>query len=69
MDENAVAKELLMLVGSHRLIFRVFDRCLDGKLLAAPEVKEITNRTLRLYRELLQQEGFTEEASKLEETW
>jgi hypothetical protein len=32
VDEDAVAKGLLMPADQHRLILRVFNRCLDGKL-------------------------------------
>lgn len=69
MNEDAVAKELLMMAGQHRLIMRVFDRCLDGKFLKHPEVKQVAQRALGLYKDLLQREGFTEEATNAGENW
>lgn len=69
VSEDAVAKELLMLAGQHRLIIHVFDRCLDGRLLNHPEVKQVTQQALELYRDLLRREGFTEEAGTAGETW
>jgi hypothetical protein len=67
--EDAVSKELLMLAGQHRLIMRVFDRCLNGKLLQQTKVKDAAQRALSNYKDLLQREGFTEEAVNAGESW
>ncbi len=69
LDEDAVAKEFLMMAGQHRLIMRVFDHCLDGKLLQEPAVRELAQRVLGLYKDLLRREGFTEEATTAGERW
>jgi len=69
LDEDAVAKEFLMIAGQHRLIMRVFDHCLDGKLLQEPAVRELARRVLDLYKELLRREGFTEEATTAGKSW
>jgi hypothetical protein len=69
VDEDRVSKEFLMLAGQHRLIHRVFDRCLDGKLLGHPEVNQFAQRAMDLYKELLRREGLTEEATTVGETW
>lgn len=69
VNENAVAKEMLMLAGQHRLIIRVFDHCLDGNLLKHPDVKQVALRALDLYKDLLQREGFAEEATTVGESF
>ena len=69
VDEDAVAKELLMMAGQRRLIIRVFDRCLDGKLLDQPQVRQVARRALDLYKDLLGREGFAEEAITAGESW
>ncbi len=69
MKEDAVAKELLMMAGQHRLIMRVFDRCLDGKFLKPPKVKQVAQQALDVYKDILRREGFTEEATTAGENW
>lgn len=69
LDGDAVPKELLMLVGQHRLILHVFDRCLDGKLFEPPNVKHIAERALGLYGELLLREGLADQATAVEKSW
>jgi hypothetical protein len=64
VDEDAVPKELLMLAGQHRLILRVFDRCLDEKLYSDGFVQAIAQRALVQYKSLLVREDFTEEEVK-----
>ncbi len=61
VEENRVPLESLALADQHRLIIRVFDRCLEGKLLSCPEVKEVAQRALGLYKDLLQREPLTKE--------
>ncbi len=69
VTEDRVQQEFLMLADQHRLILRVFDRCLDGKLFDHPDIKQRAQLAMTLYKELLQQEGFTEEATAVGETW
>lgn len=69
VNEDAVAKELLMIAGQHRLIIRVFDHCLDGKLLGSPEVKQVSQRAMDIYKDLLRREGFIEESATVGESW
>lgn len=69
LDEDAVAKEFLMLADQHRLIIRVFDRCLDGNILESPEVNGVAKRALDLYRDLLLREGLTEAAEAAGDRW
>jgi hypothetical protein len=69
LDEDAVAKASLWLVGSHRLIIRAFDRCLDGNLLIQFDVGRLAQCALNFYKELLQCEGFTKEAITLGGSW
>jgi hypothetical protein len=67
-NDDAIAKEMLMLVEEHRLIIRVFDRCLEGKILNHPDVKELAQQALKLYRDLLRREGIAKHATS-EEVW
>ena len=69
IDEDAVAKGLLLLVDQHRLILRVFDRCLDGKLYSEEAVQAVAQRAFVQYKELLIREGFTEEVKTVGDVW
>ena len=69
VDADAVAKEMLMLADQHRLIIRVFDHCLDGRLLKHSDVKQVAQQALNLYKEMLRREGFTDEATAAGENW
>lgn len=69
LDEDAVPKGLLMLADQHRLILRVFDRCLDGKLYGDNAVLAVAQRALAQYKDLLVREGFTDEAQAVGGVW
>jgi hypothetical protein len=69
LDDDAVAKELLMLAANHRLIFHVFDRCLDGNVLNHADVERIANRAFRSYKDLLEREHLNEELLTVGERW
>jgi hypothetical protein len=69
VDEDRVPKEFFFLADQHRLIIRVFDRFLDGKLLTCPEVKQLAQRALDLFKDLLRREGFTEQANNVGDNW
>ena len=67
--EDRVPREFLLLVDQHRLIIGAFDRFLDGELLACPEVRQLAQRALDLYKDLLRRQGLTEEAKTVGESW
>jgi hypothetical protein len=69
VDEDAVPHGLLMLVDQHRLILRVFDRCLDGKLYSVDAVQALAQRAFTQYKDLLVREGFTEEVKLVGDVW
>jgi len=69
VSEDAIAKELLMIANQHRLILRVFDRCLDGQLYRDSDVKQIAHQAFEQYKDLLQREGFTAEAASVGDDW
>lgn len=69
VDADRVPKEFLMLVGHHRLILHVFDRCLETTLLGSEEVSRLCQAAIALYRDLLGREGLTEAASAVGELW
>lgn len=69
VDEDAFPKGLLMLADQHRLILRVFDRCLDGKLYGDAAVRAIAQRAFTQYKDLLVKEGFTEEVQTVGDVW
>lgn len=69
VDEDAVPKGLLMLADQHRLILRVFDRCLDGKLYRDGAVQAVAQRAFAQYKDLLVKEGFTEEVKTVGDVW
>ncbi len=68
-DEDAVANGSLLLADQHRLILRVFDRCLDGKLYRDATVQAVTQRAFAQYKDLLAREGFTEEVQTVGDAW
>jgi hypothetical protein len=63
VDKDVVAMELLMMSEQHLLIIRVFDRCLDGKLLEQPDVKQVAQRAMTLHKDLLQPKSLAEGAT------
>jgi hypothetical protein len=67
-DEDAIAKEFIMLVEQHRLILCVFDRCLDGKLRKEPAVAAIAERAMTLFKEMVANE-FPESVAAVGENW
>lgn len=69
VDEDAVPKGLLMLADQHRLILRVFDRCLDGKLYRHSAVQAVAQTALTQYKDLLVRERFTEEVKTVGDAW
>jgi hypothetical protein len=69
VDGDRVPKEFLMLVGHHRLIHHVFDRCLNGALFQAQEVGSLCHSAIDLYRDLLTREGLTEATATVGERW
>lgn len=58
-DDDSVAQALLMLVGQHRLIFRVFDRCLHGQLYSDGTLLAKAQTIFAQYKNMLASEGFT----------
>jgi hypothetical protein len=69
LDEDAVAKGLLLLADQHRLMLRVFDRCLDGKLYSDTAVQAVVQEAFAQYKDLLIREGFTEELKTVGDVW
>lgn len=69
VDERAVPRGLILLADQHRLILRVFDRCVDGKLYSHRAVQAVAQRAFTQYKDMLVKEGFTEEAKQIGEAW
>lgn len=69
VDEDAVPTGLLTLADQHRLILRVFNRCLDGKLYSDGAVQAVAERAFTQYKDLLVREGFTEEVKAVGDVW
>jgi hypothetical protein len=69
VDEDAVAKGLVMLADQHRLILRVFNRCLDGKLYDDDGVRIIAQEAFAQYKNMLVKEGFEEEVKSVGDFW
>src|ERR1700686_790140 len=69
VDEDAVATALLMLADQHRLILRVFNRCLNGKLYSDDAVQAVAQRAFKQYKDLLVREGFIEEVKVVGDAW
>jgi len=69
VKEDTVATELLMIVDQHRLILRIFDHCLDEQLYKDAQVKQIAQKAFDQYKDLLQREGLTEEATTIGAAW
>jgi hypothetical protein len=67
--QEAVRNEFLMLAGHHRLIFHVFDHCLDDQLLATAEVQSVAQQAMKQYASLLHQEGYIQKAADAGERW
>ena len=67
--EDAVPTELLMIADQRRLILRVFDHCLDGRLYQTAEMKHIANGAVEQYKDLLQRKGLIETSNPSGNTW
>jgi hypothetical protein len=60
VKEHAVANGMLLLADQHRLILRVFDRCLNGQLYANSTMHTLVQQALTQYKNLVKTEGLTE---------
>lgn len=69
LNEDEFRKELRLIADHHRLILRVFDRCLDGKLYGNADVQSAAQKTIAHYKDLLEREGFTEEIKNVGDVW
>jgi hypothetical protein len=69
VDEEAVPKGLLRLADQHRVILRVFDRCLNGRLYSDAAVQAVAQKAFTQYRDLLVREGFAEEVKAVGDVW
>jgi hypothetical protein len=66
---DAVPYRLFQLVEQHLFIVRVFDYCLDGKLLADADIARAAREVVDLLRDLLVLDGLPEMAKMVERGW